>query len=178
MFYTITDAVGYGIRHNLDWPGRSGILLGGVIGFQASIMTRSVWAMLLLALIALAIDFLAGVIFAVRRRDFSVEALYEGAWGKIGRGLLIPIGLLWDAMIFFGAGFFPSAESFAGAVGEIMPWTMLACAWLIIGESGSTVSLIAENGGKNAVPKRFRDFIERITKWLGGEGKGPPPPGA
>lgn len=151
---------------------KAGLLLGGVVTYHVGILSRSVLWMLLLAGGALLLDFAAGVYFAWRRKDpetgkraYSTDVLYDGVWRKIGRSFLILVGGLWDGSLVVLGDFFGQndlVELWSG----ILPWTMLAAIWIIIGESSSTLQTIAQHGGENAVPRPFRMMAKAIRQWV------------
>jgi hypothetical protein len=172
VFGSLWHSMVDGFKANAEWPTKAGIAGGGLLSYHVTAFIQGAYlgaVLLALAVAAMMIDFLAGITFAKLRGDFQTTRLYEGTWGKIGRSFLIPVGIVWDLTVFYAASILPSGDVVQATVGNTMPWMSLACIWLVIGETGSTIRLVSENAGNSAVPGRFRRFIEKIGKWADGD---------
>lgn len=158
-----------GFMDNFTMPPAIGLLFAGFLGFPG-VLNQSVLWMLALAFLSILIDFLAGVYFALRRKDdagqrvFSIDVLYDGGWKKLGRTFLILVAGLWDAMLWVLADFM--GQQAVTQFQAILPWTMLASIWIVVGESASTIQTITLHGGESAVPAPFRKMVKKLQEWL------------
>lgn len=162
-----------GFETNFHLPSSLGFVGAGLVTFPA-VFSRHVGFMLGLALAAIVVDFLAGVFFAFRRRDpetgkrvFSIDLLYEGGWKKIGRSFLVLVAAIFDGLLYI-TGDLMGQEPIMGFT-SYMPWTMVAGAWIVVGECASTLETLALYGGDRAVPEPFRRVVRAMQKWIAGE---------
>jgi hypothetical protein len=129
-------------------------------------LTQRHWELLVIALCAMALDYLTGVYAAWQRGQFCPSTLWRGVWGKMARGLVVPLGLLLDRLTTL----LMPGDQLAGAVESMLPWMTFGLAVLGVSEVISALDNIRSAEGKESVPDAMLAAARRLLAgWM------PPP---
>lgn len=147
---------------------------GGLLAMIWAMDTAEVLFLLAIAaVVAVAVDLVAGAAAAIRDpdREYDRAKLYAGLWGKLLRFCLVIAALLLDVVIVGAARLF----MIIGAPGASVAWEMWsqtvplfagALAWLVVAEAFSIFQAGSETLGASAVFPPARLAIDWIRSFV------------
>lgn len=104
----------------------------------------------LITFLFMVLDFISGIVMAVKNKNFNSSIMREGLFNKFGSVCVIACAVLIDwAQIYLDIGF-------------TVPVASAMCSYIILMEIGS----ILENIGrinKNLVPEKIRSILEKVS---------------
>ena len=104
----------------------------------------------LITFLFMVLDFISGIVMAVKNKNFNSSIMREGLFNKIGSVCVIACAVLIDwGQIYLDIGF-------------TVPVASAMCSYIILMEIGS----ILENVGrinKNLVPEKIRSILEKVS---------------
>ncbi|MFG0313575.1 MAG: phage holin family protein [Phycisphaerales bacterium] len=146
--------------------------IGTVLVGWYGMITQRHWELLVIALCAMALDYLTGVYSAWHRRAFDRDLLWRGIWAKMARGLVVPIGLLLDRL----TALLMPGEQLPGAIESLLPWMTFGLAVLGVSETISALDNIRAAEGKDSAVDAMLVAAKRLLAGLVPRVDPPDPP--
>lgn len=128
-------------------PDNAAGVWAGVVAMVMTLATSYHLLLVIVALVMMTVDLIAGMVAAFIREDFCEKILYRGIATKVLRINLIFCGLALD-LVFISLS---QAAKIADGAAQTGVFTAGSLAWLVAAEIGSVLSKVTASGGKGAV---------------------------
>lgn len=128
-------------------PDNGAGIWAGVVAMVMTLATAHHLLLIIVAVVMMTVDLIAGMVAAFRRGDFCERVLYRGIASKGLRTLIIPCGLALDLVLIS----LTQSAGLADGAAQAGIFTSGALAWLIAAEIGSVVRKVTDSEGKGVV---------------------------